>query len=101
MRGDRKEMLEKIEAAVASVRRELIAAGENVSVWKVSQSALVKLQAESWDSLGFQPQEVPVLRHLMLIEGKVSFQFHAQADVGGLIMDFPFHFISRCMSLPS
>ncbi|KVH90986.1 protein of unknown function DUF3883 [Cynara cardunculus var. scolymus] len=44
--------IEKIDKAVVKARRELIAAGENVSALKVSQAALVVLQADSWDSLG-------------------------------------------------
>ncbi|KAL2923355.1 Chaperone protein HtpG [Bienertia sinuspersici] len=68
----RKEFLEKIEAAVASARRQTIEGGEHVSVWKLSQSALVKLEAESWDSLGFQLHEVPSLHQLISIEAKIN-----------------------------
>ncbi|KAK9061523.1 hypothetical protein SSX86_018705 [Deinandra increscens subsp. villosa] len=63
---------EKIDKAVVKARRELIAAGENVSALKVSQAALVVLQADSWDSLGVQMQQVPSLYRLMLIEGKIN-----------------------------
>ncbi|GAB4844079.1 hypothetical protein Ancab_014043 [Ancistrocladus abbreviatus] len=68
----RKESLEKIELAVVQVRRDLIAAEESVSTWKVSQSALVALQADSWESLGFQLQEVPSIYRLILVEGKIN-----------------------------
>ncbi|KNA20999.1 hypothetical protein SOVF_047330 isoform B [Spinacia oleracea] len=70
--GDRKETFDKIETAVASARRQIVEAGEHVSVWKLSQCALVKLQADSWDSLGFQLHEVPSLHQLILIEAKVN-----------------------------
>ncbi|GMH20284.1 hypothetical protein Nepgr_022125 [Nepenthes gracilis] len=69
---NRREALEKIEASVAKARRELIASGESVSTWKVSQSALVTLQADSLESLGFQLQEVPSLHHLIVVEGKIN-----------------------------
>ncbi|XP_076948185.1 protein NO VEIN-like [Bidens hawaiensis] len=64
--------VEKIDRAVVKARRELIAAGENVSALKVSQVVLVLLQADSWDSLGVQMQQVPSLYRLMLIEGKIN-----------------------------
>ncbi|GAB2267233.1 hypothetical protein Dimus_002217 [Dionaea muscipula] len=67
-----RECLEKIEVAVVKARRELVAAGESVSTWKVSQSVLVALQADSWDSLGFQLQEIPSLHHLIVVEGKIN-----------------------------
>ena len=42
-----------------------------MTAWKVSQAALLMLKADSWESLGFQMQQVPSLYHLMAIEGKV------------------------------
>ncbi|KAD5508904.1 hypothetical protein E3N88_16607 [Mikania micrantha] len=66
------ESIEKIDKAVVKARRELIASGENVSALKVSQAVLVVLQADSWDSLGVQMQQVPSLYRLMLIEGKIN-----------------------------
>ena len=70
---DHKATLDKIEDAVATVRRQFIQAGDHVSVWKLSQSALLKLQADSWDSLGFQLHQIPSLHQLILIEAKVVF----------------------------
>nr|XP_043628280.1 protein NO VEIN-like [Erigeron canadensis] len=61
-----------IDKAVAKARRELLAAGDNVSALKVSQAALVILEADSWDSLGVKMQNVPSLFRLMLIEGKIN-----------------------------
>lgn len=66
-----KELLERIDRAVGKARSDLIAAGESVSAWKVSQSALLILQVDCWSSLGFQMQQVPSLHRLMLTEGKV------------------------------
>ncbi|XP_021745800.1 uncharacterized protein LOC110711690 isoform X2 [Chenopodium quinoa] len=70
--GDRKETLDKVETAVASARRQIIGAGEHVSVWKLSRCALAKLQADSWDSLGFQLHQVPSLHQLILVEAQVN-----------------------------
>ncbi|KAF5820234.1 putative histidine kinase/HSP90-like ATPase superfamily [Helianthus annuus] len=64
--------IERIDKAVVKGRRELIAAGENVSALKVSQGVLVVLQADSWDSLGVQMQQVPSLYRLMAFEGKIN-----------------------------
>lgn len=66
-----KELLEKVDRAVAKARSDLIAAGDSVSAWKVSQSALLMLQIDGWSSLGFQMQQVPSLHRLMFTEGKV------------------------------
>ncbi|KAL4591072.1 hypothetical protein LXL04_004020 [Taraxacum kok-saghyz] len=73
--------IEKIDKAVIKARRELIAAGQNVSALKVSQAALVVLQADSWDSLGVQMQHVPCLYRLMLIEGKINAFIHCFVEV--------------------
>ncbi|PKA53015.1 hypothetical protein AXF42_Ash001996 [Apostasia shenzhenica] len=68
--------LEMIENAAAKAHANLVSAGENVSAWKVSQSALVSLKVDSWSSLGFQLQDVPTLRRLLLTEGKVNAFIH-------------------------
>lgn len=65
------EALERIDKAVSKAHRDLLAAGESVSAWKVCQSALLILKADSWDSLGFQMQQVPSLYRLIVTEGKV------------------------------
>lgn len=69
------EALERIDKAALKARVELLAAGESVTAWKVSQAALLALKAESWESLGFQMQQVPSLYRLMVIEGKVLYDF--------------------------
>lgn len=46
-----------------------------MTAWKVSQAALLTLKAESWEALGFQMQQVPSLYSLMVIEGKVLYDF--------------------------
>jgi hypothetical protein len=66
------QLIDKVDRAVTNARRNLISAGENVTAWKVSQDALLKLKVESWTSLGFPMQEVPSLHRLMLTEGKVG-----------------------------
>ncbi|XP_059632151.1 protein NO VEIN isoform X2 [Cornus florida] len=72
------ESLERIERAVSKGRRDILDAGESVSAWKVSQSVLLTLRADSWESLGlqmkqepsFQMQEVPSLQRLIETEAK-------------------------------
>lgn len=66
-----KEVIERIDKAVIKARKDLVEAGKNVSAWKVSQAALVILNADTWDSLGFKVQEVPSLQSLIVTEGKV------------------------------
>ncbi|CAO2823393.1 unnamed protein product, partial [Amaranthus hypochondriacus] len=69
---DHKATLDKIEDTVATVRRQFIQAGDHVSVWKLSHCALLKLQADSWDSLGFQLHQIPSLHQLNYIESKIN-----------------------------
>ncbi|PSS35677.1 Striatin like [Actinidia chinensis var. chinensis] len=66
------ETLERIERAIAKARRDLLTSRESVSAWKLTQSALLNLQAESWDKLGVQMQQVPSLHRLLITEGKVT-----------------------------
>lgn len=66
-----KEHTEKIDRAVAKARDDLLAAGESVTAWKVSQKALLMLQVDAWSALGMKMQQVPSLHRLMMIEGKV------------------------------
>ncbi|CAH9091450.1 unnamed protein product, partial [Cuscuta epithymum] len=73
--------IEMIDKAVLKARREIIAAGDSVSAWKVSQAALVILQADTWDSLGFQMQQVPSLHRLILTEGKINSFIHCFVGV--------------------
>lgn len=67
-----KETLDRIESAIVKAHNTLLATGDTVSAWSVSQSALLYLQVDSWGSLGFQMQQVPSLHRLMVIEGKVE-----------------------------
>jgi len=62
----------RIDKAVNKTRKLFVAAGESVSSTRVSRAVLEELQADSWRSLGVQMQDVPSLRQLMAIEGKVS-----------------------------
>ncbi|CAI0380218.1 unnamed protein product [Linum tenue] len=72
----KKKFLEKIDRAADKARQDLIAAGESVTSWKVSQNVLLALQVDSWQSLGFRMQEIPSLNRLILTEGKVSAFIH-------------------------
>ncbi|KAH7521674.1 hypothetical protein FEM48_Zijuj07G0058000 [Ziziphus jujuba var. spinosa] len=67
-----RELIEMVDRAVVKARRDLLAAGESVTAWKVSQSALLMLQIDNWGSLGFQMQQVPSLRSLIHIEAKIN-----------------------------
>ncbi|CBI17221.3 unnamed protein product, partial [Vitis vinifera] len=76
-----KEALDRVDGAVVKARRDVIATGESVSAWKVSQSALLALQVDSWESLGFPMQEVPSLHSLIVIEGKINSFIHCFVGV--------------------
>ncbi|TYH83645.1 hypothetical protein ES332_D02G145400v1 [Gossypium tomentosum] len=67
-----KEVQERANQAVNQAWRELIATGNSVTAWKVSEAALVALQADSWSSLGLDMQGIPSLQRLMAIEGRVN-----------------------------
>nr|XP_023928559.1 uncharacterized protein LOC112039884 [Quercus suber] len=73
--------MEKVDRAVTNARRNIIAAGESVTAWKVSQDALLILNLDSWSSLGFPMQEVPSLHRLMLTEGKINAFIHCFVGV--------------------
>ncbi|PKA63942.1 hypothetical protein AXF42_Ash004952 [Apostasia shenzhenica] len=72
---------EMVEAAVAKVERDLLSGGENVSVWKVTQSAALALQISSWESIGFKFNDIPYLRSLQFVEGKVNSFIHCFVSV--------------------
>lgn len=71
--SDPNTLIQIVDAAATKAHRELVAAGQSVSTWKVSQAALLALNIESWSSLGFQIQDVPSLHNLIITEGKVRF----------------------------
>jgi len=79
--------LEMVEAAVAKAKNDLLSAGGNVSTWKVAQSACVYLQISSWDSLGVRFNDVPTLRNLQFVEGKVWY-CHMKAQFSSSFMLF-------------
>ncbi|KAL0854018.1 hypothetical protein Bca101_059170 [Brassica carinata] len=72
----RKVEVMRIDKAVNKTRKAVIAAGESVSSTRVSRSVLEELQADSWRTLGVQMQDVPSLRQLMALEGKVNAFIH-------------------------
>ncbi|GER41663.1 histidine kinase [Striga asiatica] len=70
------EMVEKFDKAAMRAWKDLLKLDDNISAWKVSQSALLKVKAESWESLGFQMQQVPSLKRLLAVEGKINMFIH-------------------------
>ncbi|PWA48738.1 histidine kinase-like ATPase, C-terminal domain-containing protein [Artemisia annua] len=62
-----------IDAAVKKAHSDLLAAGESVTVWRVSQAALVMLKADSFESLGCRMQNVPSLYQIIITEAKVNY----------------------------
>ncbi|KAI3980366.1 hypothetical protein MKX01_003905 [Papaver californicum] len=68
--------LDRIESAVKNSHKNLLAIGDNITAWGVSQAALVYLQVDSWTSLGFQIHQVPSLNLLMTTEGRVNSFIH-------------------------
>ena len=70
-----------MDSAAAKARDDLVHAGDSVSAWKVSQAVLVQLKVDSWSSLGFHLLDVPSIRHLTAIEGKVYLLFLNQFSV--------------------
>ncbi|RLN43112.1 uncharacterized protein C2845_PM01G23040 [Panicum miliaceum] len=68
--------LDRAQVAARNAREELVKNGEGVTGWKVAQAVLVALKVDSWGSLGIQLQDVPLLRDLFLIEGKVNAFVH-------------------------
>ncbi|XP_033128563.1 protein NO VEIN-LIKE [Brassica rapa] len=77
----------RIDNAVKETRRSLVAAGENVSSIRVSQSVLAQLQQQpdSQRSLGMQMQDVPSLRQLMTLEGKIYAFIHCFIGARGIV----------------
>jgi CRISPR/Cas system-associated endoribonuclease Cas2 len=92
---NKRELLEKVNRAVEKARREIIAAGECVTAWKVSQDAMLTLKVDSWSSLGFAMQEVPNLRRLMFTEGKVMWEPHLCFFLF-FLFSFFFFFWNKC-----
>ncbi|KAL8491297.1 hypothetical protein ACS0TY_023070 [Phlomoides rotata] len=80
-----KEMVEKLDRAVVMAQKSLVKSNENVSTWKVSQAALLAVKADSWESLGFQMQQVPSLNSLLVKEGKINAFIHCFIAVRRII----------------
>ncbi|PHT39368.1 hypothetical protein CQW23_22941 [Capsicum baccatum] len=77
------EIVQKVDKAAKKARRDLIDAGENVSTWKVSQAALAIVKADSWESLGFQMQRVPLSIASYLSKGRYIFFNSMGATIDG------------------
>ncbi len=69
--GNRSSQLELADEAAKQAYGESLAEGKHISVFKVSQGTLSALGVSAFELLGFRMQEVPCLRNLALIEGKV------------------------------
>ncbi|KAJ1293140.1 hypothetical protein BS78_01G045100 [Paspalum vaginatum] len=69
-------VLDRAQAAARKARDDFVKSGEGVTGWKVAQAVLVALKVDSWGSLGVQLQDVPLLRDLFVIEGKVNAFIH-------------------------
>ncbi|KAK8480690.1 hypothetical protein V6N11_070955 [Hibiscus sabdariffa] len=67
-----REVQERANQAVNQAWQELFASRNSVTAWKVSEAALVALQAGSWSSLGLDMQGIPSFQKLMTIEGRVN-----------------------------
>ncbi|XP_074579426.1 protein NO VEIN [Curcuma longa] len=74
--ADLNTLIQIVDAAATKAHRELVAAGQSVSTWKVLQATLLALNIESWSSLGFQIQDVPSLHNLIITEGKINAFIH-------------------------
>jgi hypothetical protein len=57
--------------AVVKAHAEIVAMGESVTSWKVSQAAALSLQAGSWGALGYGFNDVRTLRNIQSVERKV------------------------------
>ncbi|PKU87467.1 uncharacterized protein LOC110097136 [Dendrobium catenatum] len=68
--------IEEVESAVIKAHKDLLEAGENASVWKISQSVARSLKVSSWEALGFRTVDAPTLRNLQPVEGKVNAFIH-------------------------
>ncbi|KAM5569559.1 protein NO VEIN-like [Rosa sericea] len=78
---DPREVLEKIDRAVEKLRDDLVAAGKNVSAWKVLQSALLMLNVDAETCLGLKIEQVPSLHRLMVTEGRINAFIHCFVGV--------------------
>ncbi|CAL4936546.1 unnamed protein product [Urochloa decumbens] len=81
-------VIDRAQAAATKAREELVKSGEGVTGWKVAQAVLVALKADSWGSLGVQLQDVPLLRDLFLIEGKVNAFIHCYVAARKIVTVF-------------
>ncbi|CAN6486909.1 unnamed protein product [Victoria cruziana] len=84
-RGKSKEVHDAIERVVQEVQQEVLAAGGEVTAWKITQAALLRLNADSLESLGFRFQEIPTLRKIMSMESKVNAFIHCFVAVRRIV----------------
>lgn len=75
------ERTARAEKAAKTAYQELLAGGQGVTLWKVTQSVLQVLKADSLESLGLRLHDVPCLRKLLFLEGKVNTYIHCHVAV--------------------
>lgn len=66
------DMVQSAETAARQAYEELVREQKHISVTKLVQRTLSALGVSSFEMLGFRMQDVPCLRNLALVEGKVS-----------------------------
>lgn len=69
---DSDEVVRRAETAARQAYEELVREQKHISVTKLAQRTLSALGVSSFEMLGFRMQDVPCLRNLALVEGKVG-----------------------------
>ncbi|BFI30056.1 hypothetical protein AXG93_2528s1220 [Marchantia polymorpha subsp. ruderalis] len=75
--GERDDKFGLPERVATRVYNDLLAGRKGVSTGKVAQATLSALGVPSFESLGVMPNEIPCLRKLSLLEGKVNAFIHS------------------------
>ncbi|KAL3693177.1 hypothetical protein R1sor_006828 [Riccia sorocarpa] len=75
--GEQNDKLGVPERLAQRVYSELLAQRKGVSTAKVAQQTLSALGVPSFDAIGVMPNEIPTLRKLSLLEGKVNAFIHS------------------------
>lgn len=71
------DMVQRAETAARQAFQELVQEQKHISVTKLTQRTLSALGVSSFEMLGFRMQDVPCLRNLALVEGKVNANIHS------------------------
>jgi hypothetical protein len=62
---------DRAEIAAKAAYEKLLSQRKGVTLWKVLEASLAALNVESLESLGLRLYDVPTLRKILLLEGKV------------------------------